>query len=599
MLNVDTDRLNYAEILMPPVHYHLQKAIATTYSLDLFTLLSIPVALFYSKSPGDRNTKTDSIEILDAIQKTEDIVSVFCQKGKIKIPEDYNHLFAFLENSVNEINTDEVRSSFHPKVWILRYEHNDKKAIIYKIIVLSRNLTFDRSWDVAFFSDGEVKKNIKNKNKELVDFLAFISKQSKIEIPKIFIKDLQKVEFSIPKDVKELFFHPILQFKNAGFKKQYTNPLEKFDFNKLLIISPFLDKSTLNRFTKQSGEKYLFSRKEELDKVEKERLDKFTKVYYINTNIVHGEDNIDDESIDNSLQNLHAKVFVLEKDNNYSLYLGSANCSAPAFERNTEFMTELKSSDNKYSVENIKNTLLNQDKDYQYFFEYKSPQQISKNDNTEESIRQLEFDIISGNYWGEAVRNKANTFDLKINYDLKEWNSEKAYKIYLKPYNNENSFEIEVGKTGFITFKNLGLNKLSSFIEIEVFEEENSILKILLKAEIDMPEERNESIFKSLVDSSDKFFKYLSFLITENNTSESDSISDAYSNLVNSDVKESDINRVFYGMPVFEKLLIASSRDKHSLQQVGKLIERLKSDDKIIPKDFLKLWEVFNQFSKN
>ena len=50
---------------------------------------------------------------------------------------------------------------------------------------------------------------------------------------------------------------------------------------------------------------------------------------------------IDDEGIDSSIQNLHAKVFVLEKDNNSTMFLGSANCSAPAFDRNIEFLTEL------------------------------------------------------------------------------------------------------------------------------------------------------------------------------------------------------------------------------------------------------------------
>ena len=46
MLDVKKDRLDYGELLMPPEGFQLSSGIATTYSLDLHTLLAIPVALF-------------------------------------------------------------------------------------------------------------------------------------------------------------------------------------------------------------------------------------------------------------------------------------------------------------------------------------------------------------------------------------------------------------------------------------------------------------------------------------------------------------------------------------------------------------------------
>ena len=43
MLDVKHNRLDYGELLIPPTGFRLSRAIATTFSLDLNTLLSIPM----------------------------------------------------------------------------------------------------------------------------------------------------------------------------------------------------------------------------------------------------------------------------------------------------------------------------------------------------------------------------------------------------------------------------------------------------------------------------------------------------------------------------------------------------------------------------
>ena len=44
--------------------------------------------------------------------------------------------------------------SFHPKLWVVKYE-NAMKDTLYRCVVLSRNLTFDRSWDVSVCIEGK------------------------------------------------------------------------------------------------------------------------------------------------------------------------------------------------------------------------------------------------------------------------------------------------------------------------------------------------------------------------------------------------------------------------------------------------------------
>ena len=50
MLDVKRNRLDYGRLLIPPEGHRLTQAIATAYSVDLDTLLSIPVALYYAQT---------------------------------------------------------------------------------------------------------------------------------------------------------------------------------------------------------------------------------------------------------------------------------------------------------------------------------------------------------------------------------------------------------------------------------------------------------------------------------------------------------------------------------------------------------------------
>ena len=48
--------------------------------------------------------------------------------------------------------------AFHPKVWLARFTPVDETAdTLLRVAVLSRNLTFDRSWDVALASEAPLR----------------------------------------------------------------------------------------------------------------------------------------------------------------------------------------------------------------------------------------------------------------------------------------------------------------------------------------------------------------------------------------------------------------------------------------------------------
>lgn len=179
MLNPNGDRLDYGKILAPPASYQLDFAVGTTYSLDLDALVGICIALGLS-ADTDSDIIKNPICLLEALRSTGDKVALFCEGGQIRLPGNVTPLYILLEKMVFQAAAKAKKGitnypSFHPKFWLLRYV-NEQKEVLYRVVVLSRNLTFDRSWDVSFYMDGKIG-NKTDKNRSVADFLKYLTKQ--------------------------------------------------------------------------------------------------------------------------------------------------------------------------------------------------------------------------------------------------------------------------------------------------------------------------------------------------------------------------------------------------------------------------------------
>ena len=181
MLNPKNNRLDYGSILSPPNNYELDFAIGTTYTLDLDALVGASISLGLS-AESDSDLNKNPIFLLEALRSTGDKVALFCESGQIKLPNKPTPLYILLEEMVFQVtNENNVKyskyASFHPKVWLIRYT-NDENEVLYRIIVLSRNLTFDRSWDLTFTMDGRKASKSSSKNNPLIKFIEYLSKYS-------------------------------------------------------------------------------------------------------------------------------------------------------------------------------------------------------------------------------------------------------------------------------------------------------------------------------------------------------------------------------------------------------------------------------------
>lgn len=608
MLHPKYNRIDYGEQLIPPDGYELVQAVGSTYSLDLETLMVLPVALFYAQTM-DGDLDDLRYDMLDAITKAAEKITVYCQSGQIKVPQKYHHLMAYWEKGIESITmTDHVRS-FHPKVWTIRYE-SKKQPPLYRVLITSRNLTFARDWDVAFSTDGTVGEKEYPENKPLVHFLRHLNKTGKRRITASFIQDLMKVKFSMPEKFEGLKFMPVgIQDLEKG--EPYTNPLSspKKAWDQLLIVSPFADQVTLNSLHEATTESpYLLSRKEEMDSVPEETLKHF-HCWQFSQFIQQAEyiQELSEGDVLPSEQNLHAKLFVAMRGKVPYWYLGSANCTDPAQGRNVEFMVELEATNaSGLRPRDVFSALTDPAKmESITLFE---PYDFKNRVSTEESkrldldIRKLKYDLSLLLIKGSVEKIESGTaYNLLIEIDASKFALSAGYQVKIKPLPEQQKAAVvlKAGVVNTITdFTGYSETSLSPFLEFAIYKDRVAHSRFLLPMEIELPQSRLNRIFTSIINSKEKFLKYLTFLLTGEET---DVIGNAARDHDNKSADRPENVWAFSGTPVFEKLLIAASRFPDRLKSIDALIQRLKAEsadfeEPIITEEFESFWQVFKTF---
>lgn len=596
MLEFKNDRLDYGRLLIPPEGYRLDRAVAATYSLDLNTLLSIPVALFYSQTLEGK-LQGERFQLLEAIQRTAGIVTVYCQHGQIHVPDRYNRLFAFMEEMIVPVKMSDAFSSFHPKVWVLRYRAEDSRPLFYRVLVLSRNLTYDRSWDLAVALEGRVAATPRRDNSPLLDFLAYLNGIRPIADYQRFVRDLAKVKFETPEKFDRVRFHPI------GIPGHTESPVLDINADEALCMSPFVDDDTLMSLRERvHGKFWLFSRRAELEKLSPATVSS-CQAYCMAERVVEGEREADDgEQLDCLSQDLHAKLFVFQQPHQTRWLVGSANATKAARERNVEFLVELAGSDRAIKLASVRDDLLDPHRALNVFEEF--PSELAGKQDLEagrsQNVRRLEFALAKAPLSGHLApaANQTN-YDLTISLDLSGVRAPEGLTLTMAPMRSrdgsaDEAAPIQFGRLNQPVFENITEADLSQFVSFTISAGEDSLRHFLLKYEISgLPPTRLDRIVKDIVSNTDQFFAYLRFLLTDEFSK---------SDFDRSPPKrkkrpESDDDLFSTELPLFESMVVAISRDPEKMRAVDGVIQRLKTPDSpeapLIPAAFLDFWEVF------
>ena len=341
------DRTLLREALRPPEGYSLDRAIGTTFSLDLLTLLTAPLAftIFDSEDEDGRPT-IDPLAMLQALRRYADRITIFCQAGQISIPRQQQPLYGYLEDSVIEVAAPDPKRVFHPKLWVLRYS-GDEDAVHYRVICMTRNLTFDRSWDSLLVLDGPLtdRKRAFAGLHPLGDFIAQlptlavgpVSDSVKADI-ELMQSQIRRADLEVPEPFHEMFFHPL------GIDGYKGNPLDDRT-DRAMVLSPFLSPGFLMEVTREGEEHVLISRLESLGEIAARALKRFARVHVLSAAAQT------DEEGDSTLTGLHAKLFVVERGWDAHVYTGSANATNAAFRGNVEFLVELVGKKSKCGID--------------------------------------------------------------------------------------------------------------------------------------------------------------------------------------------------------------------------------------------------------
>lgn len=349
-------RVLFLDALRPPMGFRFDRAVATTFTLDLETALMVPLAL----AGYALKDSPDPVEVLEAIRSCAGRIDIFCQAGGIKADRWPSDLVSMLEKSIHQVRRPKPGCLFHPKVWVIRFIDPSSSQFKYRCLILSRNLTQDRSWDLVLRLDSDdisVSKGINPGNQNLHRFVAalpvlagFDENHDRLNAINEIADELRRVWWELPEDVQDIQFWP---FGLPGMRKPRTE--EMFAGYRHLIVSPFISPSGLQIALGDSKKSNvsIVSRGDELDRLAKEELPEATYFQINPLASLRGDEEHIESSIetDQMLGDLHAKLYIVETNRRARVFMGSANATDRAFNGNVEILCELSGGSTRLGIE--------------------------------------------------------------------------------------------------------------------------------------------------------------------------------------------------------------------------------------------------------
>ena len=340
MLSPDSRTVAF-DLLRPPPGHTLDFAVLTTFTLNLEASLALPLGMVSRSDGGLEELLADPILLLEALRCAGERIHVFVDRTGIAIPRKKRDLFAMLESSLHPVRA-EGGGVFHPKVWILRFLSEGLDPSI-RVAILSRNLTFDRSWDVAFASEASPSPTGRfDESRPLADFIRHLpdmapetlSSEAARKI-RTLADQVSRTRFPAPDGFLDqpVAFHVFGMNGRDAMWRPFSNGW------RTLAVSPFVSRTALDAIVKMgNGERMLVSIREELDKLADDALSAWDRVCVLSDAAL-------DEQEDDSAERptgLHAKMLAIEDRWNVTWFVGSANLTESAFTgRNVEVMAAI------------------------------------------------------------------------------------------------------------------------------------------------------------------------------------------------------------------------------------------------------------------
>lgn len=567
----------YGDLLAPSTGYSTDFALGMTYSLSFEALLTAHMA-FGMLGEGDDNVMQSRHMLLEAITKSSDKVVVFCNKGGIVVPSTIRKVYSLMERNIFEVfDKKNHKANFHPKLWLIREINNDnKKDILLKLIVTSRNLAYTDTIDCIACLTGNVgTKSVRNeKHHPLIAFIKSVVKESIIgdEQKKAILKlasDLERVEkFNVEAPFEDYDFFPYLFDYDFDIPKvdDYLVGMES------IIVSPFIDTTMISRLNPDNRSKRtLITRKEYVDK---RIFDKFKDKGGIFVTL----DELASRGMD-----LHAKMYhVWNGRDEQFLYLGSANATASAFERNGEFLLRLKYKyGNTRSAQFLSSFYEENDRDCKFMPLYEASENASSTNKWDIAETAMKDLMCAEDLKARITHHHDGNYSIVVTSSIRSLSND----VFIAPLQKKNYIQRWTGRAAF---ENMKIEELSEFYILSANTPDGLYHEVVVKIETTgMPSDRDVEIYKSILKTPKDFFRFLELMLT-----------DTPIQYISSEIflKETARNeaRTFdsHTFPnLYEKMLKIAATNPKQIQEIGRLISKLSDD--VVPPAFTQLYKHF------
>ncbi|MDE0165412.1 MAG: phospholipase D family protein [Bryobacterales bacterium] len=599
MLSPDSRTVAF-ELIRAPAGYRLDFALLTTYTLDLEALLVLPLSMLARTDGGIEELLANPLRLHQALQNAGDRVHVFVDETGIAIPHKARRMHALLESSVHAVRAP-GGGAFHPKVWVARFtaaddEPNDRPPLI-RVAVLSRNLTFDHTWDVAVASEASPRGQRRvGASRPLDTFLANLPRMATISIDQDIETRVQKLADDAARTrfpAPDGFEDPI-EFHALGLSRRRRSWSPLASGYRTLAIAPFVNNTGLKTLIKSDGtDRILVSRPEELDKLHEGVLAEWSDVFVLSDSTQgEPEDVIADkekrqDGAAHRPAGLHAKMIAVEHGWDVTWYVGSANLTSAAFAgSNVEMMASItgrKGRKGGFSGHGI-------DRFLEGFMklckQYRREEQKPEDDVVVKARARLEEArdaLLNGDLQVTCVSagdNWSLTLDGEVkrpsNIDISVWPIS-VVEDQAGPLNLPLRWTLPIARlTAFIAFR----------LSAPVRDVDDIRMTMRLPA-TGIPEDRMHHVLSSLIDDPQKFLQFLCLLLG--------GLDSTVGWARDADQRNESGNwRVgLGGDTLLEDLVRTAARDPGRLKPVRRLIVDLRKTEegrRIVPHDLFKVW---------
>lgn len=586
VLELDTRTL-LLDALRPPAGYGLDIAVGTTFTLDLTALLAVPLAAAMrdgSRSDSEdaeesaaAEDRTEALDLFETVRRLADRVVVFAQAGATAVPKRYRPLYACIENSVVPVRRPRPGRIFHPKLWALRFRRDDG-ALHHRVVVLTRNLTFDRCWDVMVTADEESEAGATFDTQGLLEALRYLpdlvgdGHENQLALVDDLADTLTRARLPLPARARSGSFHAL------GWDGTATWPFDP-TCRDALAVSPYLSASSAERFLHSATHgATAVARPTAFDGVESPlKAEKLVPL--------PEAEPADDGDGTTTLRGLHAKVFVQDRwGGPYSLWIGSANLTDAAFDGNAEMLVRIDGDRGAFGTAAVLGTERRGSdrslglRDLLTAYEPGDPGTEEPEDG---DLQAIAIDVAAaGVTLGVEPSDSADTWDVALRAEPASTNLELDARLLTLP----SPLPVQQGSA---RWTGLATTSITPYVVLGVSDGDRRH-EVLVRAQLEGdPGHRRSAVLASCMASPEDFLRYVLALLGDDDP-------------IGADVDgggawaTTALRAWLDPERVLEGLLLAASRSPQRLEQLQRLVvelERTERGRSVIPEDFRTVWE--------